>query len=109
MCKLTNVKPDCGVYDLAARWVDELKLGVHPSRVVLHLVKWGPGAPSASEEAAAKLREPLEPRQTLRDARLEDGTSLLAEFDAVQPSGVGGSCFVYFCAPLRTLLCCRRT
>ena len=63
------------VDDFIVRWVSEEKLDVRPSLVTLRLVKRGPGVPTASEEAQAA---PLEPRLSLREAGLADGSSLLA-------------------------------
>ena len=62
------------VSKLIARWVSDEKLDVRPSLVTLRLVKSGPGVPTASEEAQAA---PLEPRLTLREAGVVDGSSLL--------------------------------
>jgi hypothetical protein len=70
-----HVEPGQLVAELIARWVSDKKLDVDPSLVTLRLVKRGPGVPTASEEAQAA---PLEPRLTLREAGLADGSSLLA-------------------------------
>ncbi len=72
------------VAELIARWVSDKKLDVEPSLVTLRLVKSGPGVPTASKEAQAA---PLEPRLTLSEAGLVDGSSLLACFAASQRSG----------------------
>ncbi len=68
---------DCSltVSKLIARWVSDKKLDVDPSLVTLRLVKSGPGVPTASKEAQAA---PLEPRLTLSEAGLVDGSWLLA-------------------------------
>ncbi len=73
------------VSKLIARWVSDKKLDVEPSLVTLRLVKRGPGVPTASEEAQAA---PLEPRLTLREAGLVDGSSLRAVFAAGVRAGV---------------------
>ena len=70
-----HVDPGQLVAELIARWVSDEKLDVRPSLVTLRLVKRGPGVPTASEEAQAA---PLEPRLSLREAGLADGSSLLA-------------------------------
>ena len=75
---LKGVDPQQTVDDFKARWVSHVKLGVHSDLVTLHLVKRGPGVPTPSEEAAAPSLEPLEPRHTLREAGIADGSSLLA-------------------------------
>jgi hypothetical protein len=69
-----HVDPGQLVAELIARWVSDEKLDVRPSLVTLRLVKSGPGVPTASEEAQAA---PLEPRLTLREAGVVDGSSLL--------------------------------
>jgi hypothetical protein len=63
------------VDDFKARWLSDKKLDMDPSLVTLRLVKRGLGVPTASEEAQAA---PLEPRLSLREAGLADGSSLLA-------------------------------
>jgi hypothetical protein len=73
--KLKGVDPGEDVHDLTARWVGDKKLDMDPSLVTLRLVKRGPGKPDAAEEEQAAL---LEPRQTLREAGIVDGSSLLA-------------------------------
>ncbi len=72
------------VAELIARWVSDKKLDVEPSLVTLRLVKSGPGVPTASEEAHAA---PLEPRLTLCEAGLVDGSSLLALFAGAASAG----------------------
>jgi len=72
------------VDDFKARWVSDKKLDVDPSLVTLRLVKCSPGVPTASEEAQAA---PLEPRLTLREAGVADGSSLLADFAAGVSAG----------------------
>jgi hypothetical protein len=86
--KLKGVDPEEDVHDLKARWVMQAKVDVDPTLVTLCLVKRGPGVPVLSEEAAAKTLEPLEPRQTLREAGVADGSSLLAFISA--PPGACG-------------------
>ncbi len=73
--KVTGVDHGCDVHDFIARWVSEKKLDIDPSFVTLRLVKRGPGKPDVAEEEQA---EPLEPRLTLREAGVADGSSLLA-------------------------------
>ena len=75
------------VSKLIARWVSEKKLDIDPSLVTLRLVKRGPGVPTASEEAAATALEPLEPRHTLHEAGIVDGSSLLTLFAGVGSAG----------------------
>jgi hypothetical protein len=72
---IKHVDPGQLVAELIARWVSDKKLDVDPSLVTLRLVKRGAGVPTASEEAQAA---PLEPRLTLREADVVDGSSLLA-------------------------------
>jgi len=73
--EIEGVESSLTVSKLIARWVSDEKLDVRPSLVTLRLVKRGPGVPTASEEAQAA---PLEPRLSLREAGLADGSSLLA-------------------------------
>ena len=74
--KFEGVDSEQDVYDFTTRWAKDVALDVHASLVSLHLVKCGPGVPTASEEAAAL---PLEPRLTLREVVVADGSSLLAK------------------------------
>ena len=77
--KFNGVDSEQDVHDFKARWAEQEELNVRPSHTSLHLVKCGPGVPTASEEAAAL---PLEPRLTLREAGVADGSSLLAVITA---------------------------
>jgi hypothetical protein len=81
---IKHVDPGELVAELIARWVSDEKLDVRPSLVTLRLVKRGPGVPTAAEEAQAA---PLEPRHTLRETGLVDGSSLLALLAAVVSAG----------------------
>jgi hypothetical protein len=42
-------------------WAADVLLGVHPSLITLRLVSRGARKPSAAEEEAAALHEPLDP------------------------------------------------
>ena len=77
--KFEGVDSEQDVYNFTTRWAKDVALDVHASLVSLRLVKCGPGVPTASEEAAAL---PLEPRLTLREAGVADGSSLLAVITA---------------------------
>jgi len=90
LCKLKGVDPVCDVYDVAERWAGELQLDVHPSRIELRKLKVGPGVPTESEEAAAKLRDPLQSSLPLCSAGVEDGHVLLADITTAQGS-LGGA------------------
>ena len=70
--------------DFKAGWLNVKKLDVDPSLVSLRLVRSGLGKPNAEEEATALLPAALldDPRLTLREARIADGSSLLACFAA---------------------------
>jgi hypothetical protein len=85
--RLNGVDPDENVHDFKTRWMsDEQMSGVRPSRVTLQLAKRGPGVPDKSEEAQAVT---LEPRLTLRDSGVADGSALLAK---VAGACSGGAC-----------------
>jgi hypothetical protein len=90
--KFNGVDSEQDVYDFKARWAEQEELNVRPSHTSLRLVKCGRGVPTASEEAAAL---PLEPRLTLREAGVADGSSLLAK--------VAGACNT----AARTVACAR--
>ena len=80
-CKLKGVDPGCDVYDLTARWLRDMNLDVHPSRVTLRLVPRGPcDDPDDPTEAQEQAATALRPRHTLRGAGVVDGSSLLAAF-----------------------------
>jgi len=90
--KFEGMDSEQDVYDFTTRWAKDVAPDVHASLVSLRLVKCGPGVPTASEEAAAL---PLEPRLTLREAGVADGSSLLAK--------VAGACNT----AARTVACAR--
>jgi len=73
------------VDDFKASWVADVLLGVHPSLVTLRLVSRGTRKPSAAEEEAAALHEPLDPRDSLAAAGVTDGCSLLASVAGTPP------------------------
>jgi hypothetical protein len=77
--EVEDVDPQLTVSKFKARWAAQEELKVRSSLITLRLVKCGPGVPTASEEAAAL---PLEPRRTLREAGIADGSSLLAVITA---------------------------
>jgi len=77
--EVEDVDPQLTVSKFKARWAAQEELKVRSSLITLRLVKCGPGVPTASEEAAALL---LEPRRTLREAGIADGSSLLAVITA---------------------------
>ena len=64
------------VSDFKARWLAQAKLDVDPALVTLRLVACGARKPSAAEEAAAAELD--DPRLTLAEAGVRDGSSLLA-------------------------------
>ena len=99
---MRHVDPEQLVAELIARWVSDEELDVHPSLVTLRLVKCGPGVPRTLEEAAANALEPLEPRHTLREAGVADGSSLRV-FISVLPAG---ACAVALHSLALTVLCC---
>jgi hypothetical protein len=73
--RLHDLDPDCLVDDLKACWLRDKKLDVNPSLLTLRLVPCSPGTdPSEEQELAATG---LSPRLTLREAGVEDGSSLL--------------------------------
>ena len=89
--KVEGVDPEQDVYDVTARWAEQEELNVCPSLITLRLVNLcGPDVPTASEEAAATA---LNPRRTLREAGVADGSSLLACVSevSVPPSSRAGS------------------
>ena len=86
--KLRGVDPFIDVYDLTERWVNDVKLDVHPSFVTLHLVRCAGEEPTAEEEEEAVAV--LVSRHELWAAGIEDGSSLLAVV-AVQQSNAGAS------------------
>lgn len=63
---------------LTESWAADVLPGVHPSLITLRLVSRGARKPSAAEEEAAALHEPLDPRDSLAAAGITDGCSLLA-------------------------------
>ena len=66
------------VDDFKASWAAEELPSVRPSLITLRLVSRGARKPSAAEEEAAALHEPLDPRDSLAAAGITDGCSLLA-------------------------------
>jgi len=66
-------------------WAADVVLGVHPSLITLRLVSRGTRKPSAAEEEAAALHEPLDPRDSLAAAGVTDGCSLLASVAGTPP------------------------
>ena len=84
------------VSELKRRWARETKLDIDSSLLLLYVVKVGPGIPDSSAEAAARAATPLEPRLTLREAGLTDGSSLLVGFP---PPPVLGPLPLVQCAP----------
>ena len=80
------------VDDFKASWVADVLLGVHPSLVTLRLVSRGTRKPSAAEEEAAALHEPLDPRDSLAAAGVTDGCSLLASV-AGTAAALPGECY----------------
>ena len=94
--EVEDVEPQLAVSKFKARWAKDVALDVHASLVSLRLVKCGPGVPTASEEAAAL---PLEPRLTLREAGVADGSSLLAK--------VAGACNTAACTVACARAACR--
>jgi hypothetical protein len=79
-----GVAPQQLVSTFKKRWLSDKKLDVDTSLVALRLVRSGLGKPSAEEELAALLPAALldDPRLTLREAGIVDGSSLLACFAA---------------------------
>jgi hypothetical protein len=75
---LSGVDLQQTVHGLKASWAADVLLGVHPSLITLRLVSRGARKPSAAEEEAAALHEPLDPRDLLAAAGVTDGCSLLA-------------------------------
>ena len=70
---------------LTESWAAEVLPGVHPSLITLRLVSRGTRKPSAAEEEAAALHEPLDPRDSLAAAGVTDGCSLLASVAGTPP------------------------
>ena len=70
-----DIDPLLLVSRLKRRLLSEKKLDVDPSFVSLRLVRCAGEEPTAEEEAAATV---LNPRRTLREAGVADGSSLLA-------------------------------
>jgi hypothetical protein len=66
--------PSETVAQFRRRWLAQAKLDVSPS---LRLVKLGAGLPSAGDEAGATV---LQPRKTLAQAGVADGSWLVAKF-----------------------------
>jgi len=94
-----DVDPLLLVSELKRRWVSQTKLDIDSNLLLLHLVKVGPGGvPDPNAEAAAKAAKPLEPRLTLREAGLADGSSLLVVFAPLPKPPVLGLPLVE-CAP----------
>ena len=90
--EVEDVDPELTVSKLKARWASDVALDVHPSFVLLRLVRCAGMEPTAEEEAAAAV---LSPRRTLREAGVADGSSLLALCDAAHGSGKAeGACCV---------------
>jgi hypothetical protein len=83
--EIEGVDSSLTVSKLIARWLSDKKLDTDPSLVTLRLVKRGPGKPDASVEEQAALLD--DPRLTLREAGLADGSSLLALFAGVVSAG----------------------
>jgi hypothetical protein len=79
-----HVARDCLVADFIARWVASEKLDVTPSLVSLRLVSYtGEEEPTPEQEAFATV---LQPRKTLAQAGVSDGSWLLAVFAQAAPS-----------------------
>jgi hypothetical protein len=70
---------------LTESWAAEVLPGVHSSLITLRLVSRGARKPSAAEEEAAALHEPLDPRDSLAAAGVTDGCSLLASVAGTPP------------------------
>jgi len=66
-------------------WAAEELPSVRPSLITLRLVSHGARKPSAAEEEAAALHEPLDPRDSLAAAGVTDGCSLLASVAGTPP------------------------
>ena len=83
-----RARTDETVAQLKHRWLCHKRLDAEdPCRVVLRLVRRGPGAPDDDEETRAAR---LEPRLTLAEAGVVHGSTLLVKFAAAPRSG-GGS------------------
>ena len=82
---LSSVDLQQTVDDFKASWAADVQLGVHPSLITLRLVSRGTRKPSAAEEEAAALHEPLDPRDSLAAAGITDGCSLLASVAGTPP------------------------
>jgi len=80
-----NVARDCLVADFTARWVASEKLDVTPSLVSLRLVPdtGDKEEPTPADESRATV---LNPRKTLAEAGVVDGSCLLAVFAQAAPS-----------------------
>ena len=79
-------RPDCLVADFIARWVSDRKLTVDPGLVSLRLVPYtGEEVPTPEKEASAVV---LQPRKTLAQAGVGDGSWLVAVFADAPSRGV---------------------
>ena len=94
--KIKGVDTEQDVYDFTARWVSDKKLDVDPTLVSLRLVRCAGEEPTAEEETAATV---LNPRRTLREAGVADGSSLLAK--------VAGACNTAACTVACARAACR--
>jgi hypothetical protein len=76
--EVENVDPRTTVSKFIARWVASEKLDVTPSLVSLRLLSYtGEEEPTPEREASAAV---LQPRKTLAQAGVTDGSWLVAEF-----------------------------
>ena len=91
-----GVSPEETVDELIDRWVGAMQPGLDSLLAQLSLVPSAAGAePSAAEEAAAEV---LNPRLTLRAARVEDGSSLLVQCPSPNQPGALALGFARGCA-----------
>jgi hypothetical protein len=97
---LEGIDPGSYVYNLTARWVSDKNLvNVDPACVSLHLVRYKGKDPDAEEEKAATL---LNPRHTLWEAGIADGSLLLVDcvsaLNGVRTPGLRALCMPCLCA-----------
>lgn len=95
VCKLEAVDPDCDAYDLAKRWLSEVKEHVPAERITLHLLRCRPGEEPTEQDERDAI--PLNPQRTLREAKVKHGDSLLVKL-RISTQHAGTCCGCCACA-----------